>query len=197
MILTDVSPDALQNARDNVALARLTDRADFRLGDGLSVIREKCEMVSILGMGGRTLQGILTRGADALQGASLLLSAHTDLPLVRRAVMEIGYRLLSETPCLDDGRYYLLMKAVPGREELTARELRLGKALFRSDSPVLLPYLSHRREVLEAKLSGLRKAAAPDRSLIAETEEDLRILASFPVDSHWKGTDDYDSSEHL
>ena len=89
------------------------------------------------------------------------------------------------------------MKAVPGREELTARELRLGKALFRSDSPVLLPYLSHRREVLEAKLSGLRKAAAPDRSLIAETEEDLRILASFPVDSHWKGTDDDDSSEHL
>ena len=133
-------------------------------------------MVSILGMGGRTIQEMLLRRPGALRGAPLLLSAHTDLPLVRRAVMDIGYHLVSETPCLDAGRYYLLLKALPGETRLTPRELRLGKALFDSASPVLGPYLAHRREVLEAKLSGLRKAANPDLPLMEELEEDIRFL---------------------
>lgn len=176
MILTDISPDALQNARDNIARAGLTDRVEFRLGDGLTPLGEACGMVSVLGMGGRTIQEMLLRTPSSLRGAPLLLSAHTDLPLVRQAVMEIGYRLVSETPCLDTGRYYLLLKAVPGREELTPREIRLGKKLFSSASPVLLPYLAHRREVLEAKLAGLKKASSPDEGLMAELEEDIACL---------------------
>jgi tRNA (adenine22-N1)-methyltransferase len=178
MILTDISPDALKNARDNIARAGLTDRVEFRLGDGLEPLREPCGMVSVLGMGGRTIFRMLTRDPSPLRGAALLLSAHTDLPLVRRAVMEIGYRLVSETPVLDAGRYYLLLKAVPGEEALSPRELRLGKALFRSDSPVLLPYLARRRQVLEAKAAGLRRAADPDARQLAELEEDIALLAA-------------------
>ncbi len=176
MILTDLSPDALQNARDNIARAGLTARVDFRLGDGLRVLQEPCGMISVLGMGGRTIQRILTQGVSALRGASLLLSAHTDLHLVRQAVMDVGYRLLSETPCLDAGRYYLLLKAVPGGETLTPRQLRLGKALFDSDAPLLAPYLAHRREVLEAKLRGLRRASNLNDAFLRELEEDIRFL---------------------
>ena len=177
MILTDVSPDALQNARDNVGRARLTDRVEFRLGNGLRVLHEPCSMISVLGMGGRTIRDILTGCPEALQGASLLLSAHTDVHLVRQAVMNVGYHLVSETPCLDAGRYYLLLKALPGAEALSPRELRLGRVLFDSDSPVLTPYLAHRQKVLEAKLAGLRRAADPERSAeLAELEEDLQVL---------------------
>jgi len=178
MILTDISEDALQNARDNVGRARLTDRADFRLGDGLAVLSEACGMVSILGMGGRTIRDMLLRGPGALHGAPLLLSAHTDLPLVRQAVMDIGYRFVSETPCLDAGRYYVLMKAVPGQELLSPLELRLGKALFDSEAEVLPAYLAHRARVLRAKLEGLRRAEPPDEAQITELEEDIRLLES-------------------
>ncbi len=177
MILTDLSPDALENARDNIGRAGLTDRVEFRLGDGLRPLREPCGMISILGMGGRTISRILTRDPALLRGASLLLSAHTDLPLVRRAVMEIGYHLVSETPVKDDGRYYLLMKALPGAEALSPRELRLGRVLFRSESQDLLPYLARQRQVLNARLEGLRKASDPDPGQIAELEEDIALLA--------------------
>ena len=178
MILTDISPDALENARTNIARARLTDRVDFRMGDGLDVLQESCGMVSVLGMGGRTIQQILTSRPEALRGAVLLLSAHTDLPLVRRAVQDIGYHLVSETPCFDTGRYYLMMKAVPGPEEMTPRELRLGKVLLDSPSPDLKPYLAHRLQVLEAKYAGLRRAAAREEAACAELEEDLLFLRS-------------------
>ena len=173
MILTDISPDALENARTNIAKAYLTDRVEFRLGNGLSILDRPCGMVSILGMGGRTIFHMLTEHPKALQGASLLLSAHTDLPLVRRAVMDIGYHLASETPVLDAGRYYLMLKALPGPETMTPQELRLGKRLFDSDSPVLGEYLARRIQVLEAKLAGLRRSAEQNQEMIHDLQSDL------------------------
>ena len=178
MILTDISPDALQNARENIGRARLTERAEFRLGDGLSPLREACGAVSVLGMGGRTIREMLTAAPERLRGAVLLLSAHTDLHLVREAVRDIGYHLTAEEPCLDAGRFYLIMKAERGEENLTPREIRLGKCLFASASPVLRPWIAHRAEVLEAKAAGLRRADRPDAELLAETEEDIRFLKS-------------------
>ena len=171
MILTDISPDALNNARENIARARLTDRVDFRLGDGLAVLREPVPMISVLGMGGRTISEMLLQDRAALQGACLLLSAHTDLPLVRAALRDLGYHLTAEEPCLDAGRYYLLLRAAPGQAELSPREIRLGSLLFESRSPVLQPYLLKRREVLRAKLSGLEKAAEPDTAAPQGEEE--------------------------
>ena len=55
-------------------------------------------------------------------------------------------------------------------------EIRLGKVLFRSDSPLLPSYLAHRCEVLQAKLRGLRQAACFPEEEAEELEEDIRIL---------------------
>ena len=41
----------------------------------------------------KAIRDILLAGQDRLQGAGLVLSAHTDLPLIREAVEKIGYRL--------------------------------------------------------------------------------------------------------
>ena len=173
MILTDISEGALSNARENIIRRRLADRVTLRLGDGLLPLTEKCGMISVMGMGGRTIRDILLSGVSRLQGASLLLSAHTDLPLIRRAVMDVGYHLEKEEPCFCAGRFYLVMRARPGKEDLSPREIRLGKPLFASSSPELFPYLKRRKEVLSVSLSGLVTAGEPDRALIAQVEEDI------------------------
>ena len=110
MILTDLSESALANARGEIIRRRLTDRVDFRCGNGLQPLQETCGMISVTGMGGRTIRDILLSGQDRLRGASLLLSAHTDLPLIREAVREIGYRLDREEPGFCAGRYYLVIR---------------------------------------------------------------------------------------
>ena len=173
MILTDLSEDALRNARNEMIRCRLTDRVSLRRGDGLLPLREKCGMISVTGMGGRTVRDILLEGQDRLRGAALLLSAHTDLPLIREAVSRIGYHLDREEPCFCAGRYYLVIVARPGAEPLSPREIRLGGPLFQSASDQLLPYLSRRRDVLQAKLNGLLRAESPDRELIDRVREDI------------------------
>jgi len=173
MILTDISPLALDNARREMVRLRLTDRVSLRLGDGLTPLTEACGMISVTGMGGRTIRNILLAGRDRLRGAGLILSAHTDLPLIRQAVDEVGYHLDREEPCLSAGKYYLVLRALPGRKSLTAQELRLGGPLFASASPCLLPWLQRRRSVLSEGLSGLLSASSPDEALIAQVRADM------------------------
>ena len=169
MILTDLSESALRNARDEMIRCRLTDRAELRLGDGLAPLEETCGMISVMGMGGRTVRNIIVSGQTRLQGASLLLSAHTDLPLIREAVQAVGYHLDREEPCFCAGRYYLVMRARPGVREMSAREIRLGGPLFASSSDQLNPYLFRRVEVLEARLRGLLSAGG-------QREDEIRLL---------------------
>ena len=178
MILTDISESALENARMEVIHLRLADRVSLRLGDGLSPVTEKCGMISIMGMGGRTIRNILVTGADCLQGASLLLSAHTDWHLIRTAVRDIGYHLDREEPCYCAGRFYLVLRARPGAADLSPREIRLGGPLFDSASDQLIPFLIRRRDVLDEKLQGLLTAEKQEESLINQVREDIAFYES-------------------
>ena len=136
-------------------------------------------MISVTGMGGRTVREILLSGKEKLQGASLILSAHTDLPLIREAVSLIGYHTDREEPCFCAGRFYLVLRARPGARATTEKELRLGGPLFESASDQLIPYLKRRREVLENSLKGLLSAESPDRALIGQVREDIRAYDDY------------------
>ena len=173
MILTDISESALSHARQEMIRCRLMDRVSLRQGDGLDPLSEACDFVSVTGMGGRTIRDILLRGRDRLRGAKLLLSAHTDLPLVRQAVMDIGYHLEREEPCFAAGRFYLVMRAAPGAEFITDSQVRLGVRLAESASPWLIPWYTRRLEVLENRLRGLQAADVPNGPLLAETRADI------------------------
>ena len=173
MILTDLSESALRNARDEMIRLRLTDRVSLRLGDGLKPLEEPCGVISVTGMGGRTVRDILISGQEKLRGAALILSAHTDLPLIREAVNRIGYHLDREEPCFCAGRYYLVLRARPGERAVSPREIRLGGPLFESASDQLVPYLTRRRDVLNDKLRGLLSADSPDEALITQVRDDI------------------------
>ena len=179
MILTDISPGALENARREMIRLRLTDRVSLRLGNGLEPVTEECGMISVMGMGGRTIRDILLSGKDRLQNASLILSAHTDWHLIRTAVREIGYHLDREEPCFAAGRYYLVIRARPGAMPMSEQEIRLGGPLFRSGSETLVPFLLRRKEVVEARLKGIALAASPDESELETLKADLECYNRF------------------
>lgn len=189
MILTDLSESALRNARNELIRFRLLDRVTLRAGDGLTPLEERCGMISVTGMGGHTIREILLSGKQKLLGATLVLSAHTDLPLIREAVNIIGYHLDREEPCFCAGRYYLVMRARPGLRSVTPREIRLGGPLFDSGSDQLIPWIKRRREVLEGSLHGLLSAEKTDVTLITRVREDIAAYNAFIE----KGIKPYDS----
>ncbi len=144
MCVADISALSLQKAKALIDRQGLSERADFVVGDGLSVLSQKAGAVAILGMGGHTLCDILRSGADRLQGAALILSAHTDVHLVRRTLMELEYCIDREEIAFAAGRFYVVVRAVPGRESMGERELLLGPRLMESAPKHYKEYLAWR-----------------------------------------------------
>ena len=180
MILADVSPKALEHARDQVARQRLGNRATLVCANGLDALTEPAGCVSITGMGGETMADILRAGQDKLQGAVLVLSAHTDLHLVRQAVMNIGYHFTQERLCRAAGRFYLVWRAEPGAADYAEDELLLGTPLLLAGGDPLLPdYLAWRLRVTQKKLDGLRSAAEPDEEAIAHLEHHIDLFRRY------------------
>ena len=173
MILADVSPKALRHAEEQVRARHLEARARLVCADGLDALTEPCGCVSIMGMGGETLADILRRGRDRLHGAVLVLSAHTEQPLVRKAVRDIGYHFTREALCKAAGRFYLFWRAEPGEAALSEEAIRYGSLLWGDDTPLLREYRQHRIEFIQSKLAGLASAATPDQAAIDNARRDL------------------------
>lgn len=173
MILADVSPKALWHAEAQVHAQHLEERAHLICADGLDALTEPCGCVSIMGMGGETIADILRRGRHKLHGAVLVLSAHTEQPLVRQAVAEIGYHLSREVLCKAAGRFYVFWRAEAGEAPLSEEAIRYGGPLWEEETPLLREYLAHRIAFTRSKLAGLQSAASPDHAAIAEAQRDL------------------------
>ena len=120
-------------------------------------------------------QAPMDGGKTLLQGAALVLSAHTDLPLVRNAVQDAGYHLVREEICRAAGRYYIVWKAEPGPAAYTPQQLRLGPLMMDGAAPLLAGYLRWRCDMLEDKLRGLRAASRQDDSALQEISSDLAV----------------------
>ena len=174
MLLCDVSPKSIGQAAATVRKHHLEDRTELILADGLYALPESgCGCVSVMGMGGETMAEILRSGKDRLKGAVLVLSCHTEQPLVRRAVRDIGYRLTREELCRAGGRYYIVWRAEPGGWEPSKEELLYGGLLYETPSPLMKGYCGWRVRVLSARLKGLRAVEERELPAIREASAEL------------------------
>ena len=173
MIAADVSEKALSRARENLTRQRLIDRAEVVLADGLDAVTHQCGCISVMGMGGELMGNILRKGQNKLQGAVLVLGAHTELHLVREAIRDVGYHITQERLCKAAGRFYVFWRAEEGPAEMTAEEQRYGKRLWSEDADMLREYAAWRRRVLQDKERGLLAATTLDQDAIREVQTDI------------------------
>ena len=170
MCVADISADSLEKAKALLTLHQLSDRADFCVGDGLDALPQPAQAIAILGMGGRTLAGILERGKDRLRGACLILSAHTEVFLVRRALAGLGYRIADERIVRAANRYYVILRGVPGEETYTEKQIYLGPRLLESREKAFLNYLSWQYKVIGRDETSQKRKAWIEEELNREAD---------------------------
>ena len=173
MIAADVSENALARAHANLTRQHLIDRAEVVLADGLDAITQPCGCISIMGMGGELMGRILRNGQNKLQGAVLVLGAHTELHLVREAIRDVGYHIVQERLCKAAGRFYVFWRAEEGSASMSADELRYGRLLWDENASMLREYAAWRRRVLQDKERGLLSAAILNEETIREVQADI------------------------
>ena len=168
VIATDIGRLPLMRAKEHVTEFGLTDMIETRLSDGLVEIGpDEVDTVLISGMGGALMARILDDGQAVIGGISeLVLSPQSEIFLVRSFLNEHCFVIDREYMIFEQGKYYVVIHAVPGNEPKLGRAEQLyGRRLIQEKNPVLKSFL----EIELCRIEGvLNKLKADGMSYVAE-----------------------------
>lgn len=156
----DVNRGPLERAGAHIREHGLEERITTRLSDGLLSLKEgEADTVLIAGMGGALTVRILQHRRDLYREIrELILQPQSEIASVRRYLERSGWRIVRERMVFEDGKYYQMMRCIPGRMSLTGPEARFGPCLMRERPAVWMEYLLWRKGILEKNLSCLQDA---------------------------------------
>ncbi len=179
-IAMDVRTGPLMRAKSHIAEAGLADVIEVRLSDGLLKLnKDEADCVVIAGMGGELMIHILEEGKNLWDNIPCwVLSPQSELQKMRRFLVEQAFFVEQETMIKEDGKYYVVMRAVrttsvsvdDGREV----SYRYGKSLLESKDPILAEYLEDEAYQLEEIRKGLSNGETESaKSRMRELETEL------------------------
>jgi tRNA (adenine22-N1)-methyltransferase len=182
-IAMDVRSGPLSRAQEHILEYGLSDYIETRLSDGLAALRPgEGDTLVIAGMGGFLMERILMDGREVLPGfQELILQPQSNLRHFRRFIREMGFAIAGEEMIFEDGKFYPMIRVVPGEEIVeepyTEVEEAFGRYLLKERHPVLLQYLEREMQICEKILDHLDQAEqerAKERK--AEVDEKLALL---------------------
>ncbi len=175
-IAMDVNPGPLERASAHIQEKGLEDRISTRLSDGLEKLdHDEADTFILSGMGGELICRILRDRKDLLaDGPELVLQPQSEWFKVRHILHEMDYRIEREWFLKDEGKYYVVLKAVPGRQSFSSEaDYYYGSFVQEECSPVLEEYLLREEEKNKEILLRIRNNVREGRSLRMERIKEL------------------------
>ncbi len=182
VIAMDLRSGPLSRAQENIRFFHQEEYVETRLSDGVEkLLVGEAETLVFAGMGGELMSGLLKKGEAQVQAAKcLVLQPQSDVTMVRTELRRQGYVIDKEDCCVEDGKYYVVMRAFHGTpvNARTSYEDIYGRYLTERRHPVYREFLEEELRKKQAMLTQLRVADTPlarERMESAEAEE-RRIL---------------------
>lgn len=168
-IAMDINKGPLERAKEHVKLSGFEGQIDIRLSDGLEKLSiGEADTILISGMGGALIKNILFRHKEiVIHSKELVLSPQSEIFLVRKALHELGFQIQKEEMVFEQGKFYVIMRGVPGREIYeTEVEYQYGKYLIEKKDPVFLEYLMMRKRQVEKVIQGMQGKTLSEKGKI-------------------------------
>lgn len=177
-IAADIRPGPLDHARRTAAEYHLADRLEFRLCDGLERIApEECDTITIAGMGGETIAGILDRARWTQNGKRLILQPQSTQNVLRSFLSHNGWRIVSERVVREGERWYPILLVEGGAmRALSPGEEIAGCPETWAGQEERLGYLEWLLGQCQRQLHGLSRSSKPEDAARRDT---LLSAASF------------------
>ena len=208
----DIGKGPLKRAAEHLEQYHVEHLAETRLSDGLSALRPgEADSILIAGMGGELTVRILRDCDKRTDGEGRgfsettrewILSPHTEWDVVRRYLRNSGREIVGEKMLREDGKYYVVIRAVPGDGAAPYRKAEakgldretaeyFGPLLCFQGETVLQDYLLEaleKTELIRARLAGADleeggKKAGRERRTAELERERKRILTALHVSS--------------
>ena len=184
-IAADIGPLPLDHARRTAEQYGVTEKLDFRLGDGLSVLEPgEAEVIVIAGMGGDAIAEILAAAPWSRAGPLLLLQPMSKAETLRPFLPENGYAVLGERLVQDKGVLYPIL-TVQGGEMPPVSDAQAWGGVRLEGDPLRGLYIADRLLRLRRAAAGL--AQARDPGMAGKRERLLGVIAQLEA---WKEAED-------
>ena len=170
MTVSDINEGPIENAREAVAQAGLSDKITCIRCDGLEGIAPQ-DTVIIAGMGGELIRDILKKAEWTKENARLILQPMSMGDVLRKFLFENGYSIIKEDIAIEKERVYAIIVAEGGEcDSWSAADLYLSD-LSHKDVPVFLDKTIKRMSRI---LNGMEMAESADN----EQTESIKKLIS-------------------
>ncbi len=182
-IAMDVNKGPLERAARHIREQGLESRISTRLSDGLTQLgSHEADTVILAGMGGDLICRILWKRRDLLEEQpELILQPQSEWFKVRHSLHDLGYRILKEWFLKDEGKYYVVIKAIPGQERYDKEEDYIYGALPEEECrPVLKEYLLREEKKKEGIMNRILADAGansdPQKIRLEELKNELKMI---------------------
>lgn len=142
-IASDITKGAINQAIKNVNDYNLEDKIDIRLGDGLSTLKnkDKVDTVIISGMGDKTIINILNN--YNLEGINnLIIQSNLGIVNIRKQIVKLGYKIIDEKIVVEKDKHYIIISFEKGRVKYKNKEYYFGPILLKNKDSLFKKYYS-------------------------------------------------------
>lgn len=181
-IAMDIHSGPLERAKENIKIMGVEKKVDIRLSDGAKKLKEgEVNSICIAGMGGRLIRKILLESRPVIiQCQEWILQPQSEQELVRKTVHELGFQIIQEDMIEEDKKYYMMFRAVPGRESYQKEVYYLfGKQLLEQKNSCLKEYLQYGYQIYSQILHSLEENHTKQTE---QRKEELQVKLSYIVE---------------
>ncbi|MDD2494373.1 MAG: class I SAM-dependent methyltransferase [Tissierellia bacterium] len=144
IIATDLNKGPLNRAIEYLTSKNLSDKCDFRLGSGLTVLeKNEADAIIIAGMGGDLISDILHTSKNiAITTKQLIIQPMTAIDKLRKYLYNNGYKIIDESIVKEFHHYYFIMNIEPGYEVIEDEiYYEISKHLILKKDPIMYKYI--------------------------------------------------------
>lgn len=152
IIAMDINQGPIDRARENILKYECEDRIEARKSNGLEKLSvNEADTIIIAGMGGALTIQILTEHVTLMESVKeLILQPQSELYKVRQMLSTHNFVIIKENMLCEDGKYYVMMKAVPSSMAVKPEAYLLvlkehfyyGRLLLEEHNPILESFLN-------------------------------------------------------
>lgn len=144
VIAADVKVGPLKQAQKTFAEANVFENVSYVLSDGLRVVPDSVDCVVIGGMGADVILKIITQDLIRFKSIpQIIIQANTKIPLLRKSMVEMGFKIHEEKIVLD-GFFYVAQRYSYTAQVEALNEFQINFGLYLDiKDPVYHAYLNN------------------------------------------------------
>lgn len=181
-IATDINKGPIEKAKINIYSENLSDRIECRIGGGFSTIKPGEVQCSIIaGMGGNLIRDIIKEGMEVFKSIDYCILQPVQNPeVLREYIYRCGYEILDEELCIEDNKFYEIMKIKFDRKPVYLDPIyyEISKVLIDKRHPLVEEYISYKLEkyykireyIVEDTANSQRKKAEITKKIVSLEE---------------------------